>query len=249
MQIALAGCGGSASTAAAPNPNTNDAQGSTQPTYAAIQSMSGWVWCSRRTSSGYPCAAGRGNAVSWIAQHQSKPSLSGNASQYYLGGATVYSNALWWKQLGANPNLTHFTYDFWVFLPDTQAPEALEFDVNQSFNNTRWVFGTECNFAGTGKWDVWDGTGKFGRWVPSNVACPRLPANHWVHFTWEFERSGNKVHYIALTRDGNRQPVDMWLAAQQNWKAYEISVAVQLDGNFRQQPYSIYVDKMSLTAW
>ena len=214
-----------------------------------IQSKGGWESCTAAFANGYPCASGRGKADAWMAQNQKTPSLSGSSSEFHIGGATPYSNNLWWKQLGPNNNVAHFSYDFWVYTANPDRPEAMEFDVNQTFNGTRWVFGTECNFAGTGKWDVWDGSGQWGKWVPSSVSCPRLQPNTWTHFVWQFERVGQQVHYISVTVNGTEHPVNMYQAAEENDHAYEINAAVQLDGNYRQAPYELYVDNLTLTYW
>lgn len=269
--LILAGCGGGSMaktpvtqanlpTAGAPAgtaPNSNPAGASpvsSSPSHPGnatvinlIQGKGGWESCSATFANGAVCAAGRGKADAWMAQNQKSPSMSGSAAEFHIGGATPYSNNLWWNQLGGNNGPSHFLYDFWVYTKDPEAPEAIEFDVNQSFGGTRWVFGTECNFKGTGKWDVWDG-GAF-RWRPSQVSCPTLQANTWTHFTWEFERVGHQVHYVSLTINGSKHPVDMYLPAEEHNGAYEINVAVQLDGNFRQQPYEIYVDNLNLIYW
>jgi hypothetical protein len=264
IALALTACGGSVeksspvpkSVSGSPSPSASDA-GTSNPAQPAgatvidqIQNRSGWEHCLATFSDGTPCAAGRGEADAWMAQHQTQPSMSGSSSVFHIGGATPYSNSLWWDQLGANSNSTHFTYDFWVYAPTPERPQAIEFDVNQSFGGTRWIFGTECNFAGTGKWDVWDGSaGQSGKWKPSSVSCERLKPNTWTHFVWNFERSGQQVHYISVTINGTEHSVDMWLGVQQNFPSNTINVAVQLDGDFQQQPYEVFVDNMKLTYW
>jgi len=43
-----------------------------------------------------------------------------------------------------------------VFMVDNpNALQALEFDINQTFGGNRWVWGSECNFNGSGKCAVW----------------------------------------------------------------------------------------------
>ena len=75
-----------------------------------------------------------------------------------------YSNYLYFNPITGGNNVSHFTYDlyFWIDHPD--APQALEFDLNQAYDDTgsgnpqRWVWGSECNFKGEtpGRWDIWD---------------------------------------------------------------------------------------------
>jgi Bacterial Ig domain len=212
-------------------------------TVADIDDWDGWEHCTEAS-----CAGGGGTSITWTAANQTSPSLSGASSrQFYLGGSGSYSNALWWKFVGGSSTAKNFLYDVWVYVQQPTLPQALEFDVNQSFSQVRWVFGTECNFKGSGKWDVWDGGA--GRWVPTSVDCPPFPANTWVHVQWEVYRTGPYVHYTSVTINGVKHPVGIELGRQPYWTGSDIDVAVQLDGDSQQDPYSIWVDKVSLTAW
>jgi len=211
-----------------------------------IEKMSGWQWCTA-TFNGQPCASGLGDAVSWMAQYQNPPSLDGASSHFFIGGPIGYSNALWWKSLGSAWNVNHLQYDFWVFLEDPSVSRALEFDVNIATGGTRWVFGTECNFKDTKRWDVWDG-GR-GVWVPTDLGCAPFTANSWNHFTWNFERVDSRVHYISLVINDITYPVDVYLDAQPNYGGSDINVAFQMDGDYRQDSYGVWLNQMSLLGW
>lgn len=216
---------------------------------SAIHNQPGWADCSSTIAGNLTCAAGLGQAVAWMAQNQTTPSVSGASAEFHLGGPVGYSNNLWWKTLEPTQTATHFAYDFWILAPDPSVPQALEFDVNQSFGGTRWVFGTECNLNGNGRWDVWDSSPPNGHWVPSSLGCPRLAPNTWAHFVWHFERVADKVHYVKLTVNDTDYTVDMYQNSQQGWPDDQLTVAVQLDGDATQQPYSVFVDKLTLTYW
>src|SRR5438477_1430264 len=108
-------------------------------TFSNIESLSNWLNCGA-------CAGIGGNGPVdpySLTQHISSPSLDGSSAQFFIGGSTPYGNALWWRQLGGSP-ATHFVYDFYYFIKDPSAPQALEFDVNDSINNQWYIFGTEC---------------------------------------------------------------------------------------------------------
>ena len=62
------------------------------------------------------------------------------------------------------------------------------------------------------------------------------------------ERANGKVHYIAVTLDGNRSPVNIYLDPQAPYGGSDISVAFQLDGDIGQNPYSVWLDKVTLQA-
>jgi hypothetical protein len=134
---------------------------------------------------------------------------------------------------------------------NSNAPQALEFDVNQTIDDTRWTWGTECNFNGNypsvGEWDVWDGSGS-GNWKRTSVQCPRFPANQWQHIVLTGERVGQQVHYIGLDVNGTDYPLDLYYGAQKNWPMGGINVAFQMDGNYKQEPYNVWLDQVSLTV-
>lgn len=165
---------------------------------------------------------------------------------FWLGGKTHYSNALWWEELGPDSSPTHFDYDLYFYLDDPSAPEALEFDVNQTISGTRYVFGTECSYRNTGHWDIWDSAG--GKWVETDVPCPQVAAKQWHHLVWHFERVGNQEHYIGVTLDDYYSVVDKFFDPQK-YSGDGISVAVQMDGNYKQAPFKLWVDKMNLIRW
>ena len=164
-----------------------------------------------------------------------------------MGGPTAYTNELWTKFLGGGANPSRFTYDLYFMVDQPDRPQALEFDVNQAFGGHRWVFGSECNFNGSGKWDVWDGV---KGWQPTSAPCLHsdIPANTWVHLVWEFERVGNQVHYISLTVGDKTYPLDLYYSYEPNWVMESIDVAFQMDGNYAQQPYNVWLDKVTLIA-
>src|SRR5512135_1402380 len=75
---------------------------SAQTVKSGIQNMPGWQSCDA-------CAGtnGAGPKTSHSMQQFIKsPSLSGAAAQFNISGSQPYSDALWWKQLGAANSAT-----------------------------------------------------------------------------------------------------------------------------------------------
>jgi hypothetical protein len=194
-----------------------------------------------------PCAGGRGKATSSKLDGQVTPSTDGWSSRFDLGGRTPYSNVLWWTSVNHSTTASHFVYDLWLYTDHGDFPEALEFDVNQSFNGIRYTFGTECSFKGTGKWDVWDSKGQ--RWVPSKVACTQFSSNTWHHLIWQFERVNNQAHFVSVTVDNQTLPVDMFMNPQPKWHGSDVNVAFQLDGDLKQAPFNVWLDQVTLSQW
>ncbi len=165
-----------------------------------------------------------------------------------------YSNELYFNPIAGGNNVSNFTYDLYFWIDNPDAPQALEFDLNQAFDDTgagnpqRWVWGSECNFKGEtpGRWDIWDDAA--GVWVPTSVPCNPFPANSWNHLTWNVERVGNQVHYITLTVNGQAYQVDTYYYNQQGWTLEEIDTAFQMDLDYNADPYHVWLDEVSLTA-
>lgn len=219
--------------------------------FTALQNLPNWEHCSAKFPPGNPragqiCAAGLGDAVSQMIPNQSAPSLSGSSAKFTMGGPSAYSNMLYYKALGGGRNTTHFVYEMSFYIDNPDVVQALEFDVNQSFDNKRWVFGTECNFRDTHRWDVWDGV---KGWQPTSIPCDPFPANTWIHLVWTFERVGDQVHYISLQINDQVHPLDLYFNREYNWTMEDINVAFQMDGDFQQDPFNVWVDNIKLTTF
>jgi hypothetical protein len=209
-------------------------------TYSNIDQMSSWSSCSA-------CAGSGGSGpIAYYSQtlYISSPSMDGNSSKFHIGGSTPYANALWWKQLGANSSAHNFTYDLYFYLKNPSAAQALEFDVNQSVNGKKYIFGTECTAA-----RVWMVYSASLRWVNTGIGCPKPTAYKWHHLIWEFQRtSGGYVHFVAVTLDGVKHYVNRSYAPKSS-SANEINVAFQMDGNKYMTDYDTWLDKVKLTYW
>lgn len=216
-----------------------------EPGALNIQDQNSWVSCSAVIVNS-TCAAGLGSATSTLRLYQPTPSLDGSAARFSLAGKHPYSNELYWIPIGGGNSVSHFTYDFWFYIDHGDAPQSLEFDVNQTFGNTRWTWGSQCDFGQSHHWNIWDPLHEI--WVPIHIPCDHFPSQTWIHLIWRLERVGNQVHYISLTVDNRTYDVDTYFGAQPNWDQEEIDIAFQMDGNYRQEPFSVWLDKVTLLA-
>ncbi len=211
-------------------------------TYSNIDQMSGWSNCGACAGAG-----GNGSVVPYsMSEYQSSPSMDGKSAVFWIGSGTPYSDALWWKQLGANSGVSHFTYDTYFYYTSSGAPQALEFDVNQSVGGHKYIFGTQCNSRGDGQWDVWDNIN--ARWVATGVACPAPPTYKWNHLVWQFERVNGQLHFISVTLNGTTHYVNKYFWPRSS-SASELNVAFQMDGNYAGASYKVWLDKLTLKAW
>ena len=230
-----------------------------QTTISDIQNLSGWQSCSANFPAGSQragqlCAAGLGTAVSTITQNQATPSMDGKSAEFSISGPTGYSNELNFNPIAGGNSVSNFTYDlyFWIDKPDDA--QALEFDLNQAFDDTttgtpqRWTWGSECNFKGEtpGMWDIWDDANS--TWRETTVPCNPFPASTWNHITWNVQRVGQQVYYNTLTVNGTVYQVNTYYNNQQGWDLEEIDTAFQMDLDSNADPYNVWLDEVSLTA-
>jgi hypothetical protein len=210
-------------------------------TKSNIEQMTGWQNCT-------VCAGAGANgpvATYSMVQNQASPSLDGNSAKFSISGTTPYSDALWWKQLGAADTATHLKYDVDFYITNPGVAQALEFDNNQANGKMRWIFGTECNIKAN-HWDVWGNAA--GNWISTGIACSAPTAFQWHHLTWEFQRTDTTVIFIGFTYDGVTHYVNRTYPAKAS-TVHELNVAFQMDGDFAMHAYSTWLDRVTLAYW
>jgi hypothetical protein len=234
-----------------------------QTTISGIQALTGWQSCGAdfppgSQRAGQLCAAGGGTPSSAMTQNISSPAMDGKSAKFSMGPSSPdcphYCNMLYFNPIAGGNNVSKFTYDLYFWIDNPNAPQALEFDLNQAYDDTgagtpqRWVWGSECNFKGEtpGVWDIWDDAS--GIWRSTTVPCNPFPADTWNHLTWNVERVGDQVHYITLTVNGQAYNVDTYYNNQQGWDLEEIDTAFQMDLDANGDTYNVWLDQVSLTA-
>jgi hypothetical protein len=199
--------------------------------------------------------------VTWGTQHGvSSPSLSGSSMKTSLGGTVPYSDALWYNQLIGDfstqglpdvnktlvPTFHHFIYDVYFFGTNVELAEAIEFDINHFTAGRGYIYGTECRIVSGHVWAIWDNP--HNRWINTPIAC-HPKSNEWNHLVIEVERTtDNKLLYKSITLNGNKQTLNWYNDSTPNgW--HGVTVNFQIDGNYKQQPFSIYLDKFNFTYY
>ena len=194
-----------------------------------------------------------------MAQGVSNPSVSGSATQFNLGGTALYSDGLWNNHLigpfssqglpdtsnSMVPSLHNFTYDVYFYGDNLSVSQALEFDVNQFFNGMGFIWGHECRIAGGGEWDVWDNQN--AHWKPTGIAC-HPNSNAWNHLTIQVQRtSDNQLLYQSITLNGETHNLNWTFGHGSAPGWYGVTVNYQMDGNSRQDAYTVYLDNLTFS--
>ncbi len=230
-----------------------------QTVISGIQNLPGWQSCgglfpANSARAGQICAAGGGTPTSTMTQNVSSPAMDGSSAQFSIAPSSPdcpgYCNMLYFNPIAGGTNVTHFLYDLYFYIDNPNAPQALEFDVNQTYGGQRWVWGSECNFKADGVWDIWNDAPNTG-WTPTNIPClaSDFPANTWNHLIWDVQQSGNNVQYNTLTINGVVNQVNTTFPNQQQWTLEEIDTAFQMDLDSQGTPYNVWLDKVNLTAY
>ena len=255
------GSGGSGGSGSGGGGSGGGPLGALANSFTEIQQSGGWGQYGQGPPDFIDCSPSPCDGITFSMQQGiSSPSMSGSSTEYNLGGTAVYTDALFNNHLigpfssQGLPDNNHtlvptyhdFTYDVYFYGTNLSLSQAVEFDVNQFFNSQGFIWGHECRIAGGNEWDVWDNVN--AHWVPTGIACYPLE-NAWNHVTIQVQRTAdNQLLYESITLNGQTNPVNAYYdpgTAPSDW--YGITVNYQMDGNYEQSPYSVYLDE--LTFW
>ncbi len=227
-----------------------------------IQASGGWnSW--GEFAPNYDICTSNCSGVNWsMWEHQTSPSLSGNASRFNIGGTTPYADVLWSNPvIGQNttqgvpdtshtllPSLHYFTYDAYFFVTNASVTQVLEFDISMYMNGVGMIWGNQCNNLGGKVWDIWDNVN--AKWVSAGVPC-NLINNSWNHVTIQAQRqSNNTLLYQSITLNGVTANINWTYApfsVPTSW--WGITLNYQMDGDYKMSSNSTYLDNFKFTYW
>ncbi len=249
-------CGGASTAAVTVTVSSGGGGGSK---FSNLQASDGWLTYGELPPD-YAICSSCGPGVTWQMSQQIKsPSLSGDSTKYSIGGTTPYSDVLWVNHLigpGSTqglpdndqtivPTLYNFTYDTYFYGTDLSLSENLEFDLGQFFDNTGLMFGLQCQIVNGSVWGLWDDV--TNRWVATSIPC-KPQSNSWNHVTFQFQRtSDNQVKYLSVTLNGVTTNINKQYGSFSAVGWYGLVLNFQLDGNYNQSPYSVYLDNLTVT--
>ena len=137
-------------------------------------------------------------------------------------------------------------YDVSFYGTHLELSEALEFDIPLFVDGGSYLFGTECRIMAGYNWAIWDNPS--ASWQDTGIHC-NPQSNVWNHLTIQVQRtSDNRLLYQSITLNGEVHNLNKYgNTSPSNW--YGVLVNFQMDGNYAQQPYSVWLDNVSLTYW
>jgi hypothetical protein len=247
-------CGGAATT-----PVTITVGNGGGKSFTNLQASGGWVAAGQGPPDFVDCNPCGPQITWWMGQGIKSPSMSGDATQFNIGGTGPYWDVLFNNHLiGVDssqglpdnnhtlvPSLHNFTYDVYFWGSNLQLAQAVEFDLNQFFDNLGFIWGHECRVAGGNEWDVWDNINQ--HWVPTGIACNPIN-NAWNHLTIQVERtSSNQLLYQSITLNGVTGNLNWTYNPGSATGWYGVTINYQMDGNYKQSPYTVYLDELTFT--
>jgi hypothetical protein len=229
--------------------------------FAHLDQQTGWTGYALLPPSYNICSScvPTGPQTTWsMTQGITSPAMNGDSARMDIGGQTHFSDVLWNNHLIGDfssqglpdtnhsivPNVHNFTYDVYFYVTDLSVSQALEFDINQFVNGQSYIWGHECRVAGGNEWDIWDNQGQ--KWHPTGVACNPVN-NSWNHLVIQAQRtSGNQLLFQSISLNGQTATLNYYEnPTPTTW--YGITINYQQDGNYEQQPYSIWLDDLTFT--
>jgi hypothetical protein len=221
----------------------------TAPSYAkvwySIESKSGWGHCS-------DCAANPADPTpplaSWVFQQfQSTPSMDGTSTKMKITGTQAYADVLHWTKFGKQSQYKDFLWEFYVRGDQASLnAQNLEFDLFQAVGGRKYMFGTQCNY----KKGVWQGWNYINKWVDLPVPCKKFQPGVWTKVVWRLQRTWDKkMRYISLTVGSTTYYINRYMPTNSTSWGDTLGVQFQQDMDKYATDYTIWVDKVKLSAW
>jgi hypothetical protein len=260
LVLATVSCGGGLATQQKSESDSggsdNGGSGSSNgTTFADLQQSSWWNGYALLPSSYNICdtCTPSGPLATWgTTQGIKAPALSsGGSMKFDIGGSMPFADILWNVKFTKHlpdekmvPTLSNFTYDVYFYGTNLETSQALEFDINQFFNGMSFIWGHECRIASGHEWDTWDNINM--HWVKSGISCNPV-SNSWNHLVIQAQRtSDNRLLFKSITLNGKTDTLNRYdNPSPTTW--YGLTINYQMDGNSKQQPYSVHLDKLNFT--
>ena len=246
-------CGGSAQT-----PVPLNVTGGSSKTFLALQNNRNWNSYGELAPA-YEICTNCSPQVTWGTQQGvATPSISGSAMATSIGGTVPYSDALWNNHLVGDfssqglpdPNqalsstLHNFTYDVYFYGANLEVAQSLEFDINQFVGGRSYIWGHECRVMGGHVWAVWDNPNN--HWISTGIPCNPISGG-WNHLVIQVQRTAdNQLLYQTIKLNDEVHTLNWYNpSTATNWNG--ITINYQLDGNYKQQPYTVYLDNINFS--
>ncbi|MBV9072787.1 MAG: hypothetical protein JOZ10_04065 [Acidobacteria bacterium] len=209
-----------------------------------IQNQQGWQTCGGCGNQG-----GTGQGPDYgMGQGLSNPSLSGHAADFWANGGPAYTGGYYFIEQPTLPNpLTYLRYEFDMYIPAqyANAPQAIEFECQQTVNGDTYNFAWQADYATNG-WRVFNYTTK--NWEATGIPLQQFAPDTWHHIVAIYHTAGTQAIHDSLIVDGQVFNANISHPATHTGTGLEFTNGFQLDLNSASTPYHVYVDNMQVTV-
>ncbi len=185
----------------------------------------------------------QGTATATV-QNISKPSVDGSALEVSLISGLPYVGIHAYRNLAPVDTAKTFNLTLSFYFPTATPIQALEFTENKWVNNQRWEWALQWERIGKGvttpAWRLWNGSS----WQEIGLT-QQLAAKKWHKLHLKGTISKGQVHYLSFSCDSLSATLGQTFAPV-SIAGDKLAVAVQLDGDSNEDPYRLYIDKVSL---
>jgi hypothetical protein len=226
---------------------------SSAATWKKVEEKKGWSACG--ACAGNPSGTGPLGTF-WFKQGITSPALDGNSMQGYIGGWVPWADVVYAYHFGPQSWANHvlYTVHFLWNASNTRSGDgayvvqAVEFDSFLFSGGYKYMFGTQCDYAG-GYWGVWNGS--YNKWKDTSLKCEKFPPDQWHTVTWYGERdpSTKKLHFVAVAIDGAQHSIDLWMDATASSSTDDFGIQFQQDSDQYGSPWSEFVDEVTVSIW
>jgi hypothetical protein len=251
--LSLSSCGGTVAAnqtttkpgtpAASPTPTPAPQAGTT--VLDNVQNTANWLTCGNCGNNGAAGATASSSFKPGIAS----PSEDGVATQFSIAATVPYTNAYFYQEhTPVSSQINALTYEFDLYIPPgiENDLQGFEFECQQIVNGWVYNFGWQA-YYGDKVWRIFDYGLK--QWDSANIPFTPFTPGTWHHIVAEYHNdlTTHTVFHDALTVDGTRYAVNITHNAFNAGGRDQFTNAVQLDSNSTATPYSVYVDKMTIS--
>jgi len=183
-----------------------------------------------------------------LTQGVGNPSLSGNATDFFLKGGPAHSGGYYFLGLPTLGNpLRSLRYNADLFIPGqyNNAPQGIEFECQQTVNGATYNFAWQADYA-CSTWRIFNYGTKL--WESTGIQLQRFAPDTWHHVAATFHTAGTQAVRDTLIVDGQTYNVNIAHEATHSETQLEFTTGFQLDLNSSSTPYHLFVDNMQIAV-
>jgi hypothetical protein len=191
----------------------------------------------------------------WSKMNVGSPSMDGSSLKLSITGGSPYSNVHFYRNFN-HSNISCIKFELWFYFSNTtwnnvgdaSKIQAIEFSCSIFARPYRYEWALQWENVGDGTanqgnpptWRIWNGS----VWFPLDIKADLEPET-WHHLRLIRMIEDERVYYLGFIIDGAYFHLGI-TCNPTIATANKIAIAIQLDGNYKQDTYEVYLDMVTL---